>query len=69
MVCLCVFSQDYLSASTDLQEVLQLDPNVQEAEQELELVTNLLRESLVANAQGKLSLAKEPEDNNLTQTM
>lgn len=69
MVWLYVFSQDYLSASTDLQEVLQLDPNVQEAEQELELVTNLLRESLVANAQGKLSLAKEPEDTNLTQTM
>lgn len=44
--------KDYLSASTDLQEVLQLDPNVQEAEQELEMVTNLLRESLLANAQG-----------------
>ncbi|TRY55581.1 hypothetical protein DNTS_005351, partial [Danionella cerebrum] len=44
--------QDYLSASTDLQEVLQLDPNVQEAEQELEMVTNLLRESLLENAQG-----------------
>ncbi|XP_051727723.1 sperm-associated antigen 1A [Ctenopharyngodon idella] len=44
--------KDYLSASTDLQEVLQLDPNVQEAEQELETVTNLLRESLLANAQG-----------------
>lgn len=68
MVCLYVFSQDYLSASTDLQEVLQLDPNVQEAEQELETVTNLLRESLLANAQGKVSLAKEPEDKNLTQT-
>lgn len=50
-----VFSQDFLSASTDLQEVLQLDPNVQEAEQELEMVTNLLRESLLANAQGKNS--------------
>jgi len=59
MVCLYVFSQDYLSASTDLQEVLQLDPKVQEAEQELELVTNLLRESLLANSQGKLSLANE----------
>ncbi|KTF88900.1 hypothetical protein cypCar_00027972 [Cyprinus carpio] len=44
--------KDYLSASTDLQEVLQLDPNVQEAEQELETVTNLLRESLLANSQG-----------------
>ncbi|KAM3858496.1 sperm-associated antigen 1A [Diretmus argenteus] len=39
--------QDYLSASTDLQEVLQLDPNVQEAEQELEVVTGLLRQSLM----------------------
>ncbi len=29
MVCLYVFPQDYLSASTDLQEVLQLDLNVQ----------------------------------------
>lgn len=48
------FPQDYLSASTDLQEVLQLDPNVQEAEQELEMVTKLLKESLLANAQGKL---------------
>lgn len=44
--------KDYLSASTDLQEVLQMDPNVQEAEQELELVTNLLREALLAGAQG-----------------
>ncbi|CAF99339.1 unnamed protein product, partial [Tetraodon nigroviridis] len=35
--------QDYLSASSDLQEVLQLDPNVREAEQELETVTGLLR--------------------------
>uniref|UniRef100_A0A3B4BJ99 Sperm associated antigen 1 n=1 Tax=Periophthalmus magnuspinnatus TaxID=409849 RepID=A0A3B4BJ99_9GOBI len=33
--------KDYLSASTDLQEVLQLDPNVREAEQELEMVTGL----------------------------
>ncbi|XP_028819669.1 sperm-associated antigen 1A [Denticeps clupeoides] len=40
--------KDYLAASTDLQEVLQLDPNVQEAEQELEQVTMLLRESLMA---------------------
>ncbi|XP_034016182.1 sperm-associated antigen 1A [Thalassophryne amazonica] len=39
--------QDYLSASTDLQEVLQLDPNVHEAEQELEVVTELLRRSLM----------------------
>lgn len=39
--------QDYLSASSDLQEVLQLDPNVREAEQELEVVTGLLRESLM----------------------
>ncbi|XP_026156206.1 sperm-associated antigen 1A [Mastacembelus armatus] len=42
--------QDYLSASTDLQEVLQLDPNVREAEQELEVVTGLLRQSLMDNA-------------------
>ncbi len=56
MVCLYVFPQDYVSASTDLQEVLQLDLNVQEAEQELETVTNLLRESLLANSQGKVSL-------------
>ncbi|XP_040044824.1 sperm-associated antigen 1A [Gasterosteus aculeatus] len=39
--------QDYLSASSDLQEVLHLDPKVQEAEQELELVTSLLRQSLM----------------------
>ncbi|XP_071378217.1 sperm-associated antigen 1A [Centroberyx affinis] len=39
--------QDYLSASSDLQEVLQLDPNVHEAEQELEVVTGLLRQSLM----------------------
>lgn len=43
--------QDYLACSSDLQEVLQLDPNVQEAEKELEEVTVLLRQSLVnANA-------------------
>ncbi|XP_029022427.1 sperm-associated antigen 1A isoform X2 [Betta splendens] len=42
--------QDYLSASSDLQEVLQLDPNVREAEQELEVVTGLLRQSLMNNA-------------------
>ncbi|XP_074543711.1 LOW QUALITY PROTEIN: sperm-associated antigen 1A [Halichoeres trimaculatus] len=41
--------QDYLSASSDLQEVLQLDPKVREAEQELEVVTNLLRQSLMDN--------------------
>lgn len=41
------FSQDYLSASSDLQEVLQLDPKVREAEQELEVVTSLLRQSLM----------------------
>ncbi|XP_034400596.1 sperm-associated antigen 1A [Cyclopterus lumpus] len=39
--------QDYLSASSDLQEVLHLDPKVQEAEQELEVVTSLLRQSLM----------------------
>ncbi|KAK1804763.1 hypothetical protein P4O66_003538 [Electrophorus voltai] len=38
---------DYLSSSADLQEVLQLDPNVQEAEKELEEVTALLKESLL----------------------
>ncbi|XP_071355713.1 sperm-associated antigen 1A [Trachinotus anak] len=42
--------QDYLSASSDLQEVLQLDPNVREAEQELEVVTSLLRQSLMDNS-------------------
>ncbi|KAG8005325.1 Sperm-associated antigen 1A, partial [Nibea albiflora] len=41
--------RDYLSASSDLQEVLQLDPNVREAEQELEVVTVLLRQSLLDN--------------------
>lgn len=41
-----VLHQDYLACSSDLQEVLQLDPNVQEAEKELEEVTALLRESL-----------------------
>ncbi|XP_074470327.1 sperm-associated antigen 1A [Sebastes fasciatus] len=39
--------KDYLLASSDLQEVLQLDPNVREAEQELEVVTSLLRQSLM----------------------
>ncbi|KAM8735287.1 sperm-associated antigen 1 [Acanthopagrus schlegelii] len=47
--------KDYLACSTDLQEVLQQDPNVQEAEKELEEVTVLLRQSL-ANA--KASPAK-----------
>ncbi|XP_041648806.1 sperm-associated antigen 1-like isoform X1 [Cheilinus undulatus] len=43
--------KDYLACSSDLQEVLQQDPNVQEAERELEEVTVLLRQSLVnANA-------------------
>ncbi|KAK2921042.1 sperm-associated antigen 1A isoform X2 [Channa argus] len=42
--------EDYLSASSDLQEVLQLDPNVLEAEQELEVVTGLLRQSLMDNS-------------------
>ncbi|KAI3361487.1 hypothetical protein L3Q82_013639 [Scortum barcoo] len=41
--------KDYLACSSDLQEVLQQDPNVQEAEKELEEVTLLLRQSL-ANA-------------------
>ncbi|XP_068188381.1 sperm-associated antigen 1A [Antennarius striatus] len=41
--------EDYLSASSDLQEVLQLDPNVREAEEELEVVTGLLRRSLMEN--------------------
>ncbi|XP_061786780.1 sperm-associated antigen 1A isoform X4 [Nerophis lumbriciformis] len=39
--------QDYLSASSDLQEVLELDPNVREAEAELLVVTSLLRKSLM----------------------
>ncbi|KAK2910641.1 sperm-associated antigen 1-like isoform X1 [Channa argus] len=38
--------KDYLACSSDLQEVLQQDPNVQEAEKELEEVTMLLRQSL-----------------------
>ncbi|XP_030013935.1 sperm-associated antigen 1A-like [Sphaeramia orbicularis] len=41
--------KDYLACSADLQEVLQQDPNVQEAEKELQEVTVLLRQSL-ANA-------------------
>lgn len=47
-----ILRQDYLACSADLQEVLQLDPNVQEAEKELQEVTVLLRESL-ANAPAK----------------
>ncbi|KAM9805264.1 sperm-associated antigen 1-like isoform 3-T3 [Syngnathus typhle] len=39
--------KDYLACSTDLQEVLHRDPNVQEAEKELEEVTILLKQSLV----------------------
>nr|XP_020494172.2 sperm-associated antigen 1 [Labrus bergylta] len=38
--------KDYLACSSDLQEVLQQDPNVQEAEKELLEVTVLLRQSL-----------------------
>lgn len=45
--------QDYLACSSDLQEVLQLDPNVQEAEKELEEVTALLRESLAKASPAK----------------
>lgn len=44
---MCI-QQDYLACSSDLQEVLQLDPNVQEAEKELEEVTVLLRQSLAS---------------------
>lgn len=43
----CLFLlKDYLACSSDLQEVLHQDPNVQEAEKELEEVTALLRQSL-----------------------
>ncbi|XP_072251020.1 sperm-associated antigen 1 [Leuresthes tenuis] len=45
--------KDYLACSSDLQEVLQLDPNVQEAEKELEEVTVLLRQSLANASQDK----------------
>ncbi|KAM6968279.1 sperm-associated antigen 1 [Aplochiton taeniatus] len=45
--------KDYLACSTDLQEVLQQDPNVQEAEKELEEVTVLLRQSLAAGSPAK----------------
>lgn len=50
---LIVLHQDYLACSSDLQEVLQLDPNVQEAEKELEEVTVLLRESLAKTSPAK----------------
>ncbi|XP_077432424.1 sperm-associated antigen 1 [Vanacampus margaritifer] len=45
--------KDYLACSTDLQEVLQQDPNVQEAEKELEEVTVLLQQSLVTESPAK----------------
>ncbi|KAM6909719.1 sperm-associated antigen 1-like [Xenentodon cancila] len=45
--------KDYLACSSDLQEVLQQDPNVQEAEKELEEVTVLLRQSLANDSQAK----------------
>lgn len=45
--------QDYLACSSDLQEVLQQDPNVQEAEKELEEVTVLLRQSLANTSPAK----------------
>nr|XP_046256635.1 sperm-associated antigen 1 isoform X2 [Scatophagus argus] len=45
--------KDYLACSSDLQEVLQQDPNVQEAEKELEEVTVLLRQSLANGSPAK----------------
>ncbi|XP_040901294.1 sperm-associated antigen 1-like isoform X1 [Toxotes jaculatrix] len=45
--------KDYLACSSDLQEVLQQDPNVQEAEKELEEVTVLLRQSLAKSSPAK----------------
>ncbi|KAL2084785.1 hypothetical protein ACEWY4_020303 [Coilia grayii] len=45
--------KDYLACSTDLQEVLRLDAGVQEAERELQEVTELLRQSLAAASPGK----------------
>ncbi|KAM9852579.1 sperm-associated antigen 1-like [Aulostomus maculatus] len=45
--------KDYLACSSDLQEVLQQDPNVQEAEKELEEVTVLLRQTLTNASPGK----------------
>ncbi|KAJ0065863.1 hypothetical protein NL108_000093, partial [Boleophthalmus pectinirostris] len=53
--------KDYLACSSDLQEVLHQDPNVQEAEKELEEVTVLLRQSLAnanTNANSNASPAK-----------
>lgn len=52
-VCVCVHIQDYLACSTDLQEVLRLDPSVAEAERELQEVTELLRQSLAAGSPRK----------------
>lgn len=45
--------QDYVACSSDLQEVLQQDPNVQEAEKELEEVTALLRQTLANSSSAK----------------
>uniref|UniRef100_A0A8C6WRQ8 Sperm associated antigen 1 n=1 Tax=Neogobius melanostomus TaxID=47308 RepID=A0A8C6WRQ8_9GOBI len=45
--------KDYVACSSDLQEVLHQDPNVQEAEKELEEVTVLLRQSLANASSGK----------------
>ncbi|XP_028281034.1 sperm-associated antigen 1 isoform X2 [Parambassis ranga] len=45
--------KDYVACSSDLQEVLQQDPNVQEAEKELEEVTVLLRQSLADSSPAK----------------
>ncbi|KAJ3598174.1 hypothetical protein NHX12_001687 [Muraenolepis orangiensis] len=50
--------KDYLASSADLQEVLQQDPGVQEAEKELEEVTALLRQSLDAGAGASPPTAK-----------
>ncbi|CAL1610501.1 unnamed protein product [Knipowitschia caucasica] len=51
--------KDYLACSSDLQEVLHQDPNVQEAEKELEEVTVLLRQSL-ANANANTNANASP---------
>ncbi|XP_069001507.1 sperm-associated antigen 1-like [Embiotoca jacksoni] len=45
--------KDYLACSSDLQEVLLQDPNVQEAEKELEEVTVLLRQTLASASPAK----------------
>lgn len=51
--------KDYLACTSDLQEVLHQDPNVQEAEKELEEVTALLRQSLAnANSNANASSSK-----------